>query len=328
MRDVHHEDLHCGFRLPGLRQIGHDPIQTIATLGDSISALHYVAITAIPISLCLVLYRRLCSHGCGRSICQDGFRIMSAACFVSLRCFYQSCSFVKIIIGLLLNECESIIHRQMHFLSELVRAACLSPHDTAHMRLAQADDSIRTVLNSGISHQPLLLTDLCNRFQTMVFGFSQPVWSHLFHKPLKGFEILLDIFDLFTHRTLDRFRFCFSLFVNFEIALSGFLAVVPCFMTFPPAVFPQFVNYFLSIFPTRVEQVQICWILDVRWCYSSVHDQCSLVLLGFSRHISLRMIIRRIFCLWFRSFIQRFIDLLYHVMCESLSKVYHHGRIE
>ena len=51
MRNVHCQDNKRRFRLSGLSQVGHDQIQTIATLADSIAALYHIAITAVLIGL-------------------------------------------------------------------------------------------------------------------------------------------------------------------------------------------------------------------------------------------------------------------------------------
>ena len=51
MRNVHcQNDKRC-LRFSGLSQVGHDQIQTIATLADSIAALYHIAITAVLIGL-------------------------------------------------------------------------------------------------------------------------------------------------------------------------------------------------------------------------------------------------------------------------------------
>ena len=54
MRNVHCQDNKRRFRLSGLSQVGHDQIQTIATLADPIAALYHIAITAVLIGLSVV----------------------------------------------------------------------------------------------------------------------------------------------------------------------------------------------------------------------------------------------------------------------------------
>ena len=59
MRNVHCQDNKRRFRLSGLSPVGHDQIQTIATLADSVAALYHIAITAVLIGLSVVFVRSI-----------------------------------------------------------------------------------------------------------------------------------------------------------------------------------------------------------------------------------------------------------------------------
>ena len=108
MRHVHCQDNKRRFRLSGLSQVGHDQIQTIATLADPVAALYHIAITAVLIGLSVVFVRSIllgpAKFRTGQAdavflaegsvlavavdgVCQNRFRVVTKAILVSFsRC--------------------------------------------------------------------------------------------------------------------------------------------------------------------------------------------------------------------------------------------------
>ncbi|MPM98138.1 hypothetical protein SDC9_145321 [bioreactor metagenome] len=194
------------------------------------------------------------------------------------------------------------------------------------MRLAQADDPVRTAVGSRIVHKALLLIHFSNGFKTLFVCNAQSIFTSFYLQPAQRFKVLSDIVQLFPDSAPGRFQFCLALLGHFEVVPPGFPAVirglVPCLAT----ELPQLLNELLRVLTAIIHQAQISRILDVRRSNRRVHDQDTLVPAAALRRFVL--VVRLVFVSRMRPFIHELVDLLQHLGGEPFAKVHHHGRIE
>jgi len=190
------------------------------------------------------------------------------------------------------------------------------------MRLAQADDPVRTAVGSRIVHKALLLIHFSNGFKTLFVCSAQSIFTSFYLQPAQRFKVLSDIVELLPDSPPGRFQFCLALLGHFEVVPPGFPAVIRRLVPRLAAELPQFLNESLRVLTAIIHQTQISRILDVRRSNRRVQDQDTLVPAAALRRFVL--VFRLAFIARMRPFIHELVDALQQFRGKAFTEVYHH----
>ena len=183
MCNVHGEHIEGGFGHSGFGENGHDEVQSVSALGDPVSPLDPVALTAILVCLLFIrqgfIFGRPAESGTREPdamfpteskvhpvavsfIGKDDLGVKSEALPVSFHCLNQLRSFMEVIPRLILYKSKTIHHRKVYLLPKFKGRSRFPAYNAAHMRLTQTHDAIVTAVIPFVNHLFLLPVNLTN----------------------------------------------------------------------------------------------------------------------------------------------------------------------